>query len=165
MEIIKAKCKTQHKVLHVVGWGNPKQKIQAEKGMGWEQQWEEGLWGVDWQEACHEPAMCTHSPERKKWAGLHPKSCGQQVKGGDSALCSTLVRPIWSPVSSSRTFSIKRTWSWWSEPRGVPFLWRQAEITGNVQHGGEKALRTTPIAPKGSYKKAGEVLLIRVCRN
>lgn len=40
---------------------------------------------VGLQEACHGPAMCTHSPESQKCPGLLPKGCGQ-VKGGDSAL-------------------------------------------------------------------------------
>lgn len=30
-----------------------------------------------------ELAMCLHSPESQQYAGLHQKTCGQQVKGGE----------------------------------------------------------------------------------
>ena len=56
----------------------------------WEQIWGQGLGGVGWQEAQHDPAMCVCSPESQPYPGLHQKKCDQQVEGGDSPplLCS-----------------------------------------------------------------------------
>jgi len=38
-------------------------------------------------------AVCTRSPEGKPYPGLHHRKCGQQVEGGDSALCSGETSP------------------------------------------------------------------------
>lgn len=35
----------------------------------------------------HEPAVCPDNPQGQQHSELHPKRSGQQVEGGDSALC------------------------------------------------------------------------------
>jgi len=59
------------------------------------------------------PAMCAHSPEGQPYPGLHPKQCGQQVEGGDSAplLCSgesppRVLCPALEPSAQERRGSV-----------------------------------------------------------
>jgi len=96
--------------------------------------------------------MCTDSPEGQPCPGLHPQRHGQQGKGGILPLCSVLMRPPRSPVSSSGALSTGQSWSCWSGARGghsndsragTPLLGGKAERAGAAQPAEEKALGET----------------------
>ena len=82
----------------------------------------------------------------------------------------------WSPASSCRAISTGKTWTCWSRSRGchkndqragTPLLWGKAERVGAVQPGQERASGrpycNLPV-PEGAYRKAGEELFTRACR-
>ena len=96
------------------------------------------------------PGGCCLSVEFEEGScGLQHKQRDHQVKGVVLPLCSTLVRPPCSAVSSSGAPDIRRTRTCWSESRGghedaqragAPLLWRQGERVGVAQPGEGKAL-------------------------
>ena len=51
------------------------------------------LRGTDGQEAGHEPAVCSCSPEGQLYPGLHQLRGGSREREGTAPLCSALVRP------------------------------------------------------------------------
>ncbi|NXM48202.1 DCA12 factor, partial [Gymnorhina tibicen] len=57
--------------------------------------------GVLWVRGWTCPGHGTHSPESQTCPGLHPEPRGQQGREGILPLCSALLRPTWSPASSS----------------------------------------------------------------
>jgi len=80
--------------------------------------------------------------------GCIPSSMGSRVREGILPLCSALVRPPGSPVSSSGALGTGQTWSCWNGSRGghkndqrtgAPLLGGKAERVGVVQPGEEKA--------------------------
>jgi len=72
-----------------------KAQIQAGQRTAREQPWREGLRGVGWWEAQHDPAVWARSPEGQLYPGMLQKQLGQQGKWGDSALllCSGETPP------------------------------------------------------------------------
>jgi len=85
---------------------------------GWRAALRRRTWGC-W-EAQHDLAVCTGSPEDQPSPGLHPQQRGHRVRGRILPLCSTLLRPLGSPASSSGALSTGQSWSCGSGARGGP---------------------------------------------
>ena len=65
------------------------------------------------QQVAHGPAVCPGGQGGQRDPGGNWEECGQQVEGGDPALCSALVRHIWGAGSSAGLPSSKETGSCW----------------------------------------------------
>ena len=131
------------------GSGQPLVSVQAGGWRDWEQPCREGFGGAGGCKAGHAPPMCTRSPEDQSYPGLHPQQCGQRAREGILPLCSTLVRPLGSPASSSGALSTGQSWSCGSgarggpsnDPRaGTPLLGGKTGRAGAAQPGEEKAV-------------------------
>jgi len=121
-------------------------------------------------------AMCAHRPESQPYRGLHPKQCGQQVEGGDSAplLCSGetlpgVLRPALKPSAQERQGPVGACPKEGHEDdqrAGASLLQRHAERLGVVQPGEQKApgkpYCSLPV-PEGAYKKVREGRFTRLC--
>ena len=55
------------------GSGQSQTWKRAAQRMDWEQPWEEGLGGAGWWKPQHDLTMCTCSPEKQLYTGLHQK--------------------------------------------------------------------------------------------
>ena len=105
--------------------------------------------GVRIDERVDTSRQCALAAQRaNRILGCIKRSVASRVREGILPLDSALVRPPWSPASSSGAPNIRRTWMCWSRSRGgheddpragAPLLREQAEGVGAVQPGEEKA--------------------------
>jgi len=75
------------------GSGKSQGQTQAGWRIAYEQPWGEGFGGVSWWKTQYELAMCACCLEGQPYLRLHREKHDWQVKGIDSALYSTLMRP------------------------------------------------------------------------
>jgi len=161
---------------HAHGLGQSQAQIQAGQRMDGEPPWGEGLGGVGWWEAQHDPAVCAHSLEGQPYPGLHWKKHGQQVEGGDLLLYSALGRPhlesciqLWSPQHRKDMDLLN-----WVQRRATKMIWGLEHLSYEewlrelgLSSLEKRRLRGVLIAAfphlKGAYKKTGEGLFARAC--
>jgi len=121
--------------------------------------------------------MCARSPGSQPHPGLHQEKCGQQVKGGDSAplLCSgetSVVESfiqLWSPQHRKNMDLLE-----WVQRRDTKIIRGLEDLSceERPRELGFFSLETVPgrpycslPVPEAVYKKAGEGLFTRACRD
>ena len=75
-----------------------------------------GSWGVGWQAAEHEPAVCPGGQEGQWHPGLYQEQCGQQEYGGDCAPVLGSGEYTLSTMFRLGPLTTRRTLSCWSMP-------------------------------------------------